>query len=304
MMKKLISLSLVLVMCLSLIVTANAAGYAPYTFAADDGAVLTFDAAKVVKETHTFGDPDGTYEKEVTIIYLKPGSNISVEHDYPYGYGANGDELGEDGIYWMSPAWFDIHNGAVEKSLRSGILLELDWENNVYLALGEDSAELISPPIAPPDTAIENLAYASTQVVGLNGSPVTLEAYALKDENGNDTNYVKLRDIASLLNGTASQFEVGWDGNVNIITDSAYTANGTEMNTPFSGNREYTVPTSVTKVNGEVKDLSAICLTDDQGGGYTYYKLRDLGKFIGFNVSWSAETGILIEPGVPYTDAN
>ena len=34
--------------------------------------------------------------------------------------------------------------------------------------------------------------------------------------------------------------------------------------------------------------FTAILLTDDQGGGYTYYKLRDLGKVLNFNVGWSA----------------
>ncbi len=31
-------------------------------------------------------------------------------------------------------------------------------------------------------------------------------------------------------------------------------------------------------------NLEAIVLTDGNGGVYTYYKLRDMGKAIGFNV--------------------
>ena len=47
-------------------------------------------------------------------------------------------------------------------------------------------------------TATESkLAYPSTQTVLVDGKPVVFNAYALKDENGNDTNYVKLRDGAA-----------------------------------------------------------------------------------------------------------
>lgn len=147
-------------------------------------------------------------------------------------------------------------------------------------------------------------AYASTQMVSIDGKAVELQAYALKDANGYATNYVKLRDVAYALNGTAAQFEVGWDGNVNIITQRPYIPNGSEMSTPFSGDRSYTVPTTQTNINGVAADLAAIILTDDNGGGYTYYQLRDLGRTLGFNVGWSAERGIFIETDKPYTDAN
>ena len=50
--------------------------------------------------------------------------------------------------------------------------------------------------------------------------------------------------------------------------------------------------------------LRALVLTDAQGGQATYYKLRDLGQAIGFNVGWSAEKGIFIETNKPYTDAD
>lgn len=76
-------------------------------------------------------------------------------------------------------------------------------------------------------------AYASTQTVTIDGKAVELQAYALKDANGNATNYVKLRDVAYVLNGTAARFDVGWDGNVNIITGQSYTATGSEMFTPL-----------------------------------------------------------------------
>lgn len=144
---------------------------------------------------------------------------------------------------------------------------------------------------APP----AKLAYPSTQPVEVDGVKVEFQCYALKDANGNDTNYIKLRDLAAILNGSAVQFNVGWDGAVNIETGKGYTPNGSEMKTPFGGNRAYETATAPTNVNGKAVALDAIVLKDDNGGAYTYYKLRDLGAVLGITVDWTAERGIFVE---------
>lgn len=149
-----------------------------------------------------------------------------------------------------------------------------------------------TPPLA---------AYASTQTVQVDGKPVQFQMYALQDQNGNLTNYVKARDVAQVLNGTAAQFNVTWDGAVNLVPKAAYVSNGSEMSTSYSGDRIYNKVTSNTNVNGTATDLSAFMLTDYDGGGYTYYKFRDLGAALGFNVGWNAEQGIMyIETDKPY----
>ncbi|MCI9515093.1 MAG: hypothetical protein HFF61_12290, partial [Oscillospiraceae bacterium] len=55
-------------------------------------------------------------------------------------------------------------------------------------------------------------------------------------------------------------------------------------------------------VDGEAVELTAITLTDDAGGGYTYFKLRDLGKVLGFNTGWTREQGVFVESDKPYTE--
>ncbi len=150
-------------------------------------------------------------------------------------------------------------------------------------------------PAAPAMTA-----YPSTQTVELDGRKVTFQMYALKDANGNPTNYVKVRDLALALNGTKAQFSVDWNGAVNLVAGAAYTPNGSENKTPFSGERAYTLPTKPTSVNGSPSDLQAIVLTDANGGAYTYYQLRDLGRKLGFNVDWSSKRGVFIETNKPY----
>lgn len=60
-------------------------------------------------------------------------------------------------------------------------------------------------------------------------------------------------------------------------------------------------------VDGKAVSMDAIVLTDDQGGGYTYFKLRDLGAALGFKVDWTAQRGVIVEtdgdsaPVVPET---
>lgn len=134
----------------------------------------------------------------------------------------------------------------------------------------------------------------------LDGKKITLPAYALKDENGYDTNYVRVRDLAELIDGTASQFNVDWSGSVDLTPRTPYTTrNGTELKVPFSGPQPYTVYTGETKVGGAVTAFDAFTIVYNDGG-HTYYKLRDLGKALGFNVGWSAERGIYIETDKDY----
>lgn len=156
-------------------------------------------------------------------------------------------------------------------------------------------------PTNLPDTGT---VYARTQNIDIDGKAVLFRTYAVvtSDSRGGtlETNYVKLRDVAYALNGTAAQFGVDWDGDVLIVPHSAYTPNGSEMTTPFTGDRTYTKAASATMVSGQSVPFSAIVLTDDNHGAYTYYKLRDLGQVLGFNVSWDKNRGIYIESGKPY----
>ena len=206
----------------------------------------------------------------------------------------------EDGISSDSGS-----TGALKNTLQNGgeevcaILRNRDTGRYDFIRITTDYAAPTQPaiptqPVTPVQPAA-NTAYASTQKVLVDGTSVEFQCYALKDASGNATNYIKLRDMASILNGTSVQFQVGWNGAVNIEIGKAYTPNGSEMNTPFSGDRGYENASAATNVNGAPAALEAIVLTDDQGGAYTYYKLRDLGSALGFKVDWSAEKGIFIE---------
>ncbi len=148
----------------------------------------------------------------------------------------------------------------------------------------------------------EQMAYASQSTVEVDGKEVSFQMYALKDANGNETNYVKVRDLAEALKGTAAQFNVTWDGAVELVKGEGYVSNGSENETPFSGDRFYAKSDAQTKVDGQTVDIHTLVLTDDAGGGYTYYQLRDLGKVLGFQVGWSAERGVFVETDKAYSE--
>ena len=149
--------------------------------------------------------------------------------------------------------------------------------------------------LLPAAFAADGTAYASTQSVEVDGKKVEFQMYALKDAAGNPTNYVKLRDVAHVLNGTRAQFSVGYDGSISVVTGEAYADAGGEMTTPYSGDRAYRTGSGAVKVNGQSASLESIILTDDAGGDYTYFKLRDLGSALGFKVDWSADRGVIVE---------
>lgn len=144
-------------------------------------------------------------------------------------------------------------------------------------------------------------AYPSTQTVDLDGRKVEFQMYALKDANGNPTNYVKIRDLAKALTGSKAAFSVEWDGAVDLVPGGIYAPNGTENHSAFTTPWPYTHPASPTKINGVDSSLQAIVLTDKKGGGHTYYQLRDLGRALNFNVGWSGSKGVFIETDKPYS---
>lgn len=145
-------------------------------------------------------------------------------------------------------------------------------------------------------------AVPSTSTVYVDGEAVQFDVYAVADSSGNLTNYFKIRDLALALSRTKAQFGVSWDGAVNLIPGKSYTATGVEGATPFSGKQNYGAEYAVTKVSGEQRFLDTIILRDSGGNGYTYYKLRDLGYNLGFDVRWdSARGAIVIDTSRPYS---
>jgi hypothetical protein len=243
----------------------------------------------------------GTYDKwyaEGDTIYC--GSFTGVNDYYVYY-----DYSGQERYYVHSDPILVLTDEMIAYFMENGTLSSNDpytYPGLLELLTKSGAAAPVTTPVEDP-TANSKIAYAGSSTVLVDGKSVTFDMYALLDANGNPTNYVKLRDIAHILDGTAAQFNVGWNGAIELTTGVAYTSrNGSEMSTPFDGNQRYELATSDIYVNGALADLEAITLTDSQGGSYNYFKLRDLGRALGFNVSWSSEANaIIINSDEPYS---
>ena len=142
-------------------------------------------------------------------------------------------------------------------------------------------------------------AQENKQTISIDGKDIPFAMYS--PDNGG-TNYVRLVDLAVAMKGTAGQFNVGYDGRVLLTTDVAYT--GAASTAPFHSAMEYTMLDEPTYVDSVAQNLEAIRF-EYQNGGYTYYKLRDLGEALGFNVGWdNATQRIYIESDKPYDPNN
>ncbi len=128
----------------------------------------------------------------------------------------------------------------------------------------------------------------SPQNLTVNGVRKNVEKY-----NIDGYNYFKLRDIAYLLNGTPAQFSVEWDAENNaarIVSGQPYTANGSEL--VIGADRSATAVRSpqTIVIDGEVRsDLAAFNLA-----GNNFFKLRDLGEALGFQVDFDAATNTAV----------
>ena len=128
----------------------------------------------------------------------------------------------------------------------------------------------------------------STHVVTVDGERVDPQGY-----NINGYNFYKLRDIAYILNGTDSQFNVTWDGANNRIVltdDAAYQEVGGEMASSASAAIKNVSESDSTIV----LDGKTLSLTGYRINGNNYYKIRDVGSALGFSVDFDPETEIVL----------
>lgn len=104
-------------------------------------------------------------------------------------------------------------------------------------------------------------------------------------------NYFKLRDIATALNGSGSQFSIGWNSkkeSINIELGEGYDAVGNELTLGDGKSKTATTSTDKLYINNTYTYLDTYKIE-----GNNFYKLRDLGEAIGFDVDWD-DSGVII----------
>jgi hypothetical protein len=139
-------------------------------------------------------------------------------------------------------------------------------------------------------------AVPTASAVLVNGTTVSFQAYTISGSN-----YFKLRDLGKALNGSAKQFEIGYDSGtsaITITTGQPYTTVGGELtSTGDTANKPATLSKSSIYVNGTKVALTAYTI-----GGYNYFKLRDVAAAVDFGVTYDNVTrNIGIDTAAGYT---
>lgn len=122
-------------------------------------------------------------------------------------------------------------------------------------------------------------AKVSSQSVIVDGKDTGVKGYII-----NDNNYFKLRDIAALLEGKEAGFNVTYDKDraaVMIESKTGYKKTDEDLIPLKDSDSEIKKSKHNIFVNGVRQALSAYSIE-----GYNYFQLRELGKAIGFNVSY------------------
>ncbi len=142
-------------------------------------------------------------------------------------------------------------------------------------------------------------AQLSAQNLVVNGAAVACEKY-----NIDGSNYFKLRDLAMLLSGTGSQFDVGWDsvgGVVSITTNHPYTtATGHELEVGADNSATAQPSAQTILIDGVLQsDLTVYNI-----GGSNFFMLRELGNKLGFAVDYDKATNTAIITSAPAEKPN
>ncbi len=129
----------------------------------------------------------------------------------------------------------------------------------------------------------------SSQKLRVDGKTIECERY-----NIDNRNYFKLRDLAAVLDGTGSQFNVDYDTAAKkmvVTTGVPYTTpNGTELKIGEDNSATTQVSSQSLMVDGQLIEG----LTVYNIGGGNYFQLRELGDALGFFVDYDTPSKTMI----------
>ena len=138
-----------------------------------------------------------------------------------------------------------------------------------------------------PNSSLKIPATSISSKVFVDNQQVAFDAYIIKQES-----YFKLRDLATVLDGTDKRFEMNWDSNkkvIHLLTNKPYTVVGGELAKSDGTSKNAIINTYPIYLDGKEISLTAYTI-----GGNNYFKLRDLGQMLNFDVSWDSSANTII----------
>ena len=302
-MKKLASLILALSLCMAFAVPAFAAQSNPQSVTLDgDESIIIL---KNILEKRT-----AVVEGTTVDVYVIPAEGAEItftaksydEDGAPNASmgqtvfsGTDGTYTTAGGIFWgilREGTFLLTRDGDAEIFSPQGVSLDATTDavcefyttdgNELYYAYASDDAAGSSEPAAQKPAVVP-----TSQNLTVNGEKQETEIY-----NIDGSNYFKLRDMAALLNGTGSQFSVAWDetnATISITTGEAYAAAGGELATGTDKSATAVESAQKLMVNGAAVELTAYNI-----GGNNFFKLRELGTALGFDVDYDDATATMI----------
>ncbi len=154
------------------------------------------------------------------------------------------------------------------------------------------TAALLSALCAPAQAAASEKIVPTPQALKIDGISVP----ACEIYNIGGYNYFRLRDIAWLLRGTGSRFSVGWNDKthtVSVGTGADYVPDGSEL-------KLRTLSEDALGKAGESRQTILINGAPDSTlkayliGDYNFFRLKDLGRSLGFGVDYDEKTNTML----------
>ena len=233
------------------------------------------------------------------VIRLKNGLTYKDSFSYSVYYNDDGDSVGlvMEGAPNESEKEFDSFELSVYDiclySFGNGVIDDNGYSmtevcyviSKAYMdmLIAEGFAVKMTPvqpttPIEPEKPAEVKTANPTNDKLVVNGAKRTPTVYKI-----GGSNYFQIRDVAAVLNGTEKQFSVGYSGGkVTVTSGQPYEATGKELAGAPAAAKNASPSKDAIVIDGVETSLTVYKI-----GGSNYFKLRDLGKALDFNVGYS-----------------
>lgn len=128
----------------------------------------------------------------------------------------------------------------------------------------------------------------NNQKIALDGAEVKVGTYLVEDYT-----YIKLRDVAAILNETSNRFNLGRsieDKSVLVIDlNGSYDILDSDLQEITKEKAKASVGVTKVDIFGEIKELKTALID-----GFNYVQLRDLAKLVGFEVGYDAKNKTIL----------